>query len=301
LSAQKSASSAPRNGGAGGSTPQLGSVPPVDFGVFSKTQGLSGKLLNKSVRDGYRKSKKAIKKKSKAFLREPTRDNVHAIRTALRRSDAALRLSPKGTKKSRSVKLLLKKQKKALKSTARVRDFDIIRSRLLTNPSSAPRDQLLKQVEMARQRSLEDAVDAVSSVRKKMRSMPPSGELADSRLDRRFEKTADKLAARIEKRVPVVIQNPSNKGEMHALRIDCKRLRYTLDLTGSQRYSRLINLLQSWQDELGSIRDSDVTIEYLGNQKGAQEFHLFAEAETTRRNKNFEAFMKTVKSGRLLQ
>lgn len=62
------------------------------------------------------------------------------------------------------------------------------------------------------------------------------------------------------------IQDPTNKQELHAMRISAKRLRYTLEtfesLYGSQ-IKDFINTMKNLQDLLGLIHDMDVWAEFI--------------------------------------
>ena len=96
-----------------------------------------------------------------------------------------------------------------------------------------------------------------------------------------------KLKVKIEKNIPIVIDNENKILELHELRKDTKKLRYLIELVTKSDYeksnkrsiekkdsdkqlgenhNRILQQLEKIQGMLGEIHDYDVTIDYLKQQ-----------------------------------
>jgi CHAD domain-containing protein len=217
----------------------------LDKGVFLKS---------------YEEAGKSLSQKLDRFAKGPDEAAVHAARTAIRRAEARADLLPKGIRRSPEMDELLGSLKRVMKRSAKVRDIDVIRGKVAReSPAEAG---LLAKIDKDRRKLARGAQEAVEEARKLR--LPKAGSKKVSRRDlqRRFEKVVGRLSAEIDELLPVVTADPSRLEELHRLRIDCKKLRYTLELTLGEDSSD-VERLQRWQDALGAIHDWDVAISYL--------------------------------------
>jgi CHAD domain-containing protein len=222
------------------------------------------------------------------FLEDPDEDAVHDARTAIRRVDAHVSLLPKSIRRSPGARELLERHKRVMKSSAKVRDLDIVRGKVSPQVGAAP--GLLRAIEDARRRASEEAGEEVAAAAEARVPAATSKEVTQARLQRRFRKVVARLAQRIDGLLPVVAGDPRRLEELHSLRIACKRLRYTLEVARGGDAAEALALMESWQDALGAIRDWDVTLYYLekaappadrellqrGARERAREFRAFA-------------------------
>ncbi|NDB33624.1 MAG: CHAD domain-containing protein, partial [Nitrososphaeria archaeon] len=92
-------------------------------------------------------------------------------------------------------------------------------------------------------------------------------DIAHEKLENKFKKITLKLINKIEKTIPIVTSNDKKIKQLHELRKNCKKLRYLLELTNYERSPNFINKMKEMQDVLGSVRDCDITINFLSKQK----------------------------------
>ncbi|AIC16340.1 CHAD domain-containing protein [Nitrososphaera viennensis] len=254
-----------------------------------------------------------VKKRLAAYLRDPgDEENVHSMRTSLRRLEAAFSLLPKKERKRN------RKQADACKAffraNSRVRDLDIVRARI-TALGGGP--FVVDAIAGRRKAALGRALALARSVEKKKMMMLPAAASAKNidgdKLAGRMDKVAGRLVFAIEARLPVVVGDSSKKEELHELRKDMKKLRYVLEIlpagrrkkygraiarvaggsSGSNSRSRrnAMAMLKELQGTLGLIRDCDITIEYLQNAKGAE---AILQKEKDERDALYEKFTRMV-------
>ena len=117
-----------------------------------------------------------------------------------------------------------------------------------------------------------------------------AGDLSNLKLRNRFDKIVFRLTSKIAKALPIVLMSPSNIEELHVMRIDCKRLRYTLELNMTKKTPKLLGILESWQELLGSIHDNDITIDYLRRSERLPQVQNVFEDETMLRADSYKKF-----------
>ncbi len=97
-----------------------------------------------------------------------------------------------------------------------------------------------------------------------------------------------------------VIQDKNKIKKLHELRKDCKKIRYALELLVKDNNKnntaiRLIKTLQNIQDILGSIRDYDITIDYLKKLEPSKEIQEIINNEIEQRRLKYEEFLRFCK------
>jgi CHAD domain-containing protein len=121
-----------------------------------------------------------------------------------------------------------------------------------------------------------------------------------AKLTKIFNKLINKFAGRIQLNLPLVTTDPDKVAELHELRMDCKKLRYLLELVSHDKSSdniipKMEEELQNMQDLLGAIHDCDATITYLKRQK-RQKTNEIMEDIIQERKKRYENFLAHFKS-----
>jgi CHAD domain-containing protein len=234
---------------------------------------------------------KSLEKKLGAFLDDPNEKNLHDLRTAVRRADASMAALPKSFRKSPKTKKLLGRLKKLMKSSAKVRDCDTVKTRLSSYPRDSVLDRLVKRVEKKRKRLLKSTEALAAKVREVSPLSSARDSLEEGKTERRLDKTVKRLEFKINRALPIVLSQPDNKEALHDLRKDCKRLRYTLEFSLAEpEESREVRTLLSWQDLLGAVRDGDVTIDYLEGLEKSIDVEKILAGERRGRSHDYERF-----------
>jgi CHAD domain-containing protein len=240
----------------------------------------------------YDRFAKALTRRVKAYLRDPNAENVHRLRTATRRLQAAFALLPKATRNQNKAQKTMARIKELMKVNASVRDQDIILSKLSMNKQNPTYEPLIENMRKSRKSHLDQAKQLALSVQKNPGPRLKSRDLSNSVLQRRYNKVVRKLSSKITSELPLVREDPSKVEELHVVRRDCKQLRYILEMSEFSRPPKPLVTLRSWQDLLGTIRDHDVMIEYLQGLKRSTELQVALNIEIENRNKNYRKFVE---------
>ena len=97
-----------------------------------------------------------------------------------------------------------------------------------------------------------------------------------------------------------MINDDKKIDELHKMRKDFKKLRYTIELSLSNKKTPLhIENLKKIQDRLGEIHDSDIMLDYLKNQKVTNEITDIIKQESLERNLKYKLFVKTFSEQRI--
>ena len=243
----------------------------------------------------YDRFAKALTRRVKAYLRDPNAENVHRLRTATRRLQAAFALLPKTTRNENKAQKTMARIKELMKINASVRDQDIILSKLSMYKQSPTYKRLAERLRKSRKSHLEQAKELALSVQKDPGPRVKPRDLSDPILQRRYNKVVRKLGSKITSELPLVREDPSKVKELHVVRRDCKQLRYVLEMSEFSRPPKPLVTLRSWQDLLGTIRDHDVMIEYLRGLRKSAEIQLSLNTEVENRNKSYRKFVEVSK------
>jgi len=236
----------------------------------------------------------SLGKRLGAFLDDPSEERLHDVRTAIRRANASVSALPKRFRERRKTKKLSSKLENLMRRSAKVRDLDTVRARVSGYPSKGARDELLRRVEKDRRRRLKSTMASAKSVRRLLPLYPEPKDVPDEKeMLKRVGKVEKKLRSRVNRTLPVVLAEPDDTVALHALRKDCKRLRYTIELVLARgEDSKLAKTMRLWQDLLGAVRDGDVAIGYLEGQEGSAEVGEILRTERARRRQDYEKFTK---------
>ncbi len=219
------------------------------------------------------KSAQRVKARLAAYVAEPeNEENVHDVRTSLRRLEASFLLMPKKLRKRNRRQIDAHKQ--FFRANSRVRDYDIIRGRIAARAQGDLLAQLAADLDKKRKTEAERAAGDARLVS----GLPPATlkGLEDGELESRMGKVAGRLLGKVEEGLPVVVKDRRNVEELHQLRKDLKKLRYVLEVMPAGvkkqyekkalkmlRGKKAEDRLKELQDALGAIHDIDVTVQYL--------------------------------------
>jgi CHAD domain-containing protein len=201
-----------------------------------------------------------VSKRVREYVDEQSEDNIHDARTAIRRLESSFRLLPKKLRKKQRIRNYVIQCKELFRINSEIRNYDIIHGKLLKYSDTPAYEELTRSLKRKRNSELRKARRIALAITKS--KIPTIGDISGKKLQAKFDKIVERLNARIEKRIPVVISDVKKVEELHEMRKDYKKLRYTLELS-SDKTSKIVQRLQELQDILGSIHDNDIMIEYL--------------------------------------
>jgi len=237
-------------------------------------------FLNKSERNIQR-----VNNKLDDYLKDPNEEQIHDIRTAVRRLRASNQALPNAIRNKKKLKEFVATSKELFSLNSKIRDYDIILemlSKYTEDTSSSTREQqqvshsskvitnISKSLKTLRKRKLTMSKALAVELRKLAVPKLDDDKInkSEKKLKKRFNSVVGKFANSIEKNYPVVLSSPKRLTELHEMRKDCKKLRYLLELLpngtiGKDKVSQLIEELENVQNMLGTIHDYDTTIAYI--------------------------------------
>lgn len=224
-----------------------------------------------------------------AYLTQADEKTVHDLRTSARRVLAGIQLLPRRLRDSKEVAEYIPALEKLMKANAKTRDIDIVTKKIKRKDAIDQYAALLRKLGRLRESSVRTGRISARALSASPRIPVRIRGISGSSLEKRFDKLSKKYASRIQKRLPEVLKTPDEKEELHRLREDARRLRYTLELGDKKSHGRQMKFLRSWQDVLGEIHDSDIFIQYFEGSDDAVEKSL-VEDEIVVRNRNYEKF-----------
>jgi CHAD domain-containing protein len=246
------------------------------------------------------KSEKIVSDKVRAYIREPSEENVHDLRTSIRRLLTTANVLPKTIRRQREFKRCLEGYSKLLRLNAKVRDVDIILAKLPNHGDDPNLSILSTQLKEIRESSLKRAKRFASSIKGKDFSVQAK-ELSSPLIQKRFRKTTSSLTKTLKTHLRIVVKEPKNLDELHKLREDSRSLRFTLEMDDSPETSKLLPVLEKWQDVLGEIRDSDIFISRVEEGRFSSKLKEVLERERSGRQENYEKFLEIARESPSLQ
>jgi CHAD domain-containing protein len=213
----------------------------------------------------------------------------------MRRTSLCIELLPKKIRKAKTTRTFLTSLDEASKANAKVRDLDIILSKISTYKPDPSIEERISGIKEKRESHLQAARRQTIALQKERMPRITEKDLSFPKLQKRLNKTTNQLIAAINARLPMILKDSNNVRDLHLLRIDCRRLRYLAELFRSKKTARLLSRLRSWQSQLGFIHDSDLTIDYLRDLGEAPEMQPFLNDLVTQRMRSYEKFSSIAK------
>jgi CHAD domain-containing protein len=235
------------------------------------------------------------------YIKDSNENNIHDIRTAIRRLDASFRSLPKKMRRKTKIRKYVTTSKRLFRVNSQIRDCDIICEKLQKYSSESIYTKLTGSLNRRRTAKLASARKIALSLRDLPMPSVKENAIPPKKLEMRFNKLVLRLRQRIELDLPIVLTNTNKIEELHELRKTCKKLRYLLELASHQNSVNnkeihvLITELEDVQDILGSIHDSDTTIAYLKSVRQPNKVAHILHDEISERNKKYEDFIQFCK------
>lgn len=255
----------------------------------------SKKLLEKK----FKKIIKTFVTKLSDYIVDPNIDNIHDIRIAIRRLESVYRVLPKSNRNREDLRNFVGQAKNLFKVNTQIRDLDIIRAKL-ENRDPAQFDMILDSISNKRKLQLNAGHRLASRLKNTMPPKLKESDIKESKLRKRYQKIVSNLIIEIDRSIPLVLDDDKKIEEIHKLRKDFKKLRYSIELTTDNADSlRSIKSLKKIQDELGSIHDSDIFLDYLKGVEGPHELSEMIREEIIERRERYQKFVQTFKTEKI--
>jgi len=232
---------------------------------------------------------KRVYTKLDKYLENPTEDNIHHMRTSLRRLEATYQSSPKQIRKKKKFKEFASVGKRLFRINSNIRDIDIILEKLAREGKM--HEQQLEHYENPLVQEKENQLEEARTIALDLKRIVVPSLYDKNKTDKNFEgnsmkrlaKISRKLKNKIETRIPIVIGDDSKITELHELRKDSKKLRYLIELVINKEendtskrninddmdvlidnnYQKILEHLEKIQGMLGDIHDYDIALDYL--------------------------------------
>ena len=218
------------------------------------------KIGSREFESRYREKAKGLFDMARGLSERPTPEEIHDLRVTARRVQVMRRLLPRKVRILQTSKRFDLVLKSTLKRTSQLRDLDTLMATLEEHRRSLP-GQLM--VTLGNQRS--DAAARAHAACEVLANSPPPdvdpAEIKGKKLSRRLRKRARKHGRASTELLAEVLTAESKVDELHALRLEIKKLRYLLEL--SEKSPRELPMVTRWQDSLGAIHDLDVALRFL--------------------------------------
>ena len=158
----------------------------------------------------------------------------------MRRTRLRIELLPKKIRKAKATRTFLTSLDESSKANARVRDLDIILSKISTYKHDPNMEERISGIKETRESNLQAARRQTNTLQKEHIPRITEKDLSVPKLQKRLNKTTNQLIAAINGRLPMVLKDSNNFRDLHLLRIDCRRLRYLAELFRSKKTARLL-------------------------------------------------------------
>ncbi len=239
---------------------------------------------------------KRVNRRVISYLKSTSEENIHDVRTAIRRLEATSNILSKGIRRGKLSKYL-DQCKDFFKINTKLRDIDIIRAKLSEYPEMRAQKQVFALLKDRREHLLLRSTKVAAKI-KNNESKLDTRRLSEAKLRKRFDKIVSKQDRKIQSLLPLVLGDSKNIEELHLLRKTSKRLRYMLEVDSTwEGFSALIDLLRKWQDLLGKIHDSDITIDYLVSLKRSKSVADVLANVRNVRSQEYKEFVSLFRNG----
>ncbi len=229
------------------------------------------------------------------YISNPNDENIHDIRVSIRRLESAYQILPKNTRKQDRVRKYVKQAKKLFKINAKIRDFDIICANMESRYPDKTKDLVLI-LKNSRSEQIKNANKLASKVSHLDIPKITKSSIKKSKLTKRYLKILDEIILNIHKNSIISLGDERKISELHMLRKNFKKLRYTLELASDKKTTHeILQNLKNIQDILGEIHDSDIIIDYLKSVDQNSTHREIIMAEVLYRSKKYNAFVMAFK------
>ena len=214
----------------------------------------------------YQKTTKDLGLRIIKFRDNPDSDNVHDVRTTIRRLKALVDLFPKKIRKEKRFVEYISAYQKLFRSTTPIRDLDVVRISIGGHLKHSAATNLVSTIENEREHLLSNSLRFLETVQDLKPPDLDKRKISEKKIVKRRDKIVKRLLAKLQEELPVLLSDSQKMRELHDVRKECKRLRYTLELFPSRTNEDLVKILEDWQTVLGKVRDIDVSEKFAARR-----------------------------------
>jgi CHAD domain-containing protein len=212
-------------------------------GVFQKTFQEKGTIAKKRLRE---------------YIEEQREEQIHNLRTSIRRLESAYLVFPKSCKRKKT-DVFVSSYKSLFRKNSIIRDLDVIYEKL--DAELSKNSDVLQFLVKHKEKKLSNILKDAKKLSKL--KIPKIKEISDTKILQKYERTISSLIDKMQKYIPVVASDESQIDELHSLRKTAKKLRYVLELDPDNSYHHTIVSMRTFQRFLGEIHDCDISIDFL--------------------------------------
>ena len=246
----------------------------------------------------FKKIQKRFYQKLQDYIKNPSDENIHDIRVTIRRLETAYRILPKNIREKEKIRNYVRQAKSLFKLNAKIRDYDII----CTKMELVYQDQTYELVAMLKNLRIEKLHTANEIALKVVHESTPKisdSMIKESKLSKRYFKVLGNIELKIHKNTIIALGDEKKIEELHMLRKDFKKLRYSLELASNKgKTVQILKNLKEIQDMLGDIHDCDIIIEHLRGIVQNSRYLGIIESEVAERSKKYHAFVNAFNKSR---
>ena len=225
------------------------------------------------------------------YLKNPNDENIHDIRVTIRRLETTYRIFPKNIRKKEKLTNYVKQAKVLFKLNAKIRDYDIICKKMESTYKDQTYD-LVSTIKKSRIEKLNISNRIALEIFQEDTPKISNNIIKKSKLHKRYFDVLNKIELNIQKNTISALGDEKKIEELHMLRKDFKKLRYSLELSSNKgKTIQALKNLKEIQDMLGDIHDSDIIIEHFRSLEQNSKYSHIIESEVLERSKKYHAFV----------
>jgi CHAD domain-containing protein len=230
------------------------------------------------------------------YIKNPNDENIHDIRVAIRRLETAYRILPKNIRERN--RNYVKKAKSLFKLNAKIRDYDIICAKMKSKYQDQTYD-LITTLKNSRIEKLHTANEIALKILYESTPKISDNRIKESKLNKRYFKVLGKIELSIQKNTIIALGDEKKIEELHILRKDFKKLRYSLELASNKgKTIQILKNLKEIQEMLGDIHDCDTIIDHLRSIEQNSKYLGIIESESVERSKKYHEFVNAFNKNR---
>jgi CHAD domain-containing protein len=243
----------------------------------------------------FKKIQAKFYQKLQEYIKNPSDENIHDIRVTIRRLETAHMTLPKNIRKKEKNTNYVKQAKTLFKLNAKIRDYDIICAKMESKYKDQTYD-LVAALKNSRIEKLDSANEIALKILHESTPKISANMIKESKLNKRYFKVLGKIELNIQKNTIITLGDEKKIEELHMLRKDFKKLRYSFELASSEgKTIQILKNLKEIQDMLGDIHDSDIIIDHLRSIAQNSKYLGIIESEVSERRKKYNVFVSIFK------
>ncbi len=255
------------------------------------------KLVKTKFIKKFKKNIKEFYQNLDNYIKEPNDKNIHDIRVTIRRLEAIYQILPNKTRKIESLNNFLKMIKKFFKLNNELRDYDIISAKL-EDKYGKDTSNLADSLKECKKKQIKNCITLALEISNLPCPKISNYKIKERKLKKRYHKILDRIELNLQKYSVIALMDEKKIDDLHMLRKNFKKLRYSLELSSNKESLSLLSNLKNIQDILGEIHDSDIIINYLKHLEQKQKLEHIIESEIAGRSKKYQTFVLSFKENK---